>query len=103
MPVNFNKNPDAFNQMRGLSADKLQDFAEVMTHDAREGSPFDTGHNKRSIDFEVLPDIQFAAGFGFRVFTESGYGAYLDLGTARIPARPYFRRAFETARIQVLS
>ena len=59
---------------------------------AKEGSPVSTGTNKRSIatDVEETPD-----GVKAELYTQSGYGGYLELGTRRMSARPYLYPAFE--------
>jgi hypothetical protein len=36
-----------------------------------------------------------------RAYTESGYGAYLELGTSRMAARPYFAPAFRIAAAEL--
>ena len=33
-----------------------------------------------------------------RVITESGYGAILEIGSSKMPARPYMRPGFDAAR-----
>ena len=81
----------ALEDIRKITHDDLRGVAETMVEVAKANSPVDTGHNRDSIDFkETLID--------FRVFTESGYGAYLELGTARMAAMPYFAPAFEQAK-----
>ncbi len=55
---------------------------------ARDLSPFDEGTNSRSIRHSV-------AGKTAEIHTESGYGGYLEVGTSRMPARPYLRPAIE--------
>lgn len=46
----------------------------------------DTGHNRRSID----SDVELTAdGPKASLFTQSGYGGYLETGTSKMPARPY--------------
>lgn len=54
--------------------------------------PGGTGTNRRSIDSTVIegPD-----GPEAELFTQSGYGAYLELGTSRMRAQPYLNPAFE--------
>ena len=51
-------------------------------------SPHKTGNNSRSITYSVK-------GKTAKIWTESGYGGYLEIGTARMPARPYLRPAIE--------
>lgn len=70
----------------------LQSFADSMAERAREKSPVDTGHNKRSIDY------QFEGRHSFRIFSESGYGGFLEFGTARMQPRPYFAPAFSETK-----
>ncbi len=33
----------------------------------------------------------------FRIYTQSGYGGYLELGTAKMSAKPYIYPAFQRA------
>ena len=51
----------------------------------------DTGHNRRSIDATVEDTPE---GPSAQLFTQSGYGGYLELGTSRMIARPYLWPAF---------
>jgi HK97 gp10 family phage protein len=59
---------------------------------AKEGSPVLTGTNKRSIDTEVT---QIPSGVQAKLFTQSGYGGYLEIGTRNMSARPYLQPAFD--------
>lgn len=60
--------------------------------EARGEKRTDTGHNRRTIDaaVEETPDGPQAS-----LFTQSGYGGYLEVGTSKMPARPYLWPAFE--------
>lgn len=49
-------------------------------------SPHDTGNNRRSISGDV---IEVGGMTGGSIQTASGYGAFLELGTLRMPPRPY--------------
>ena len=51
-------------------------------------SPYHRGTNRRSIKYSVK-------GKTAKIWTESGYGGYLEVGTAGMPARPYLRPAIE--------
>lgn len=51
-----------------------------------------TGTNRRSIDSEVT---ETENGPQAELFTQSGYGAYLELGTSKMRAQPYLYPAFE--------
>lgn len=61
------------------------------------GTPYKTGHNRRSIAFKEAGFLGRLIGVSFTVFTQSGYGGLLDTGTAARPAYPYFRPSFEVA------
>ena len=71
------------------------EFVEVMVEQAKEHTPHVTGNNKRCISYLQGTDGSFAVG------TVSGYGAYLEFGTSRMPARPYFLPAAETAKQKI--
>lgn len=51
-----------------------------------------TGHNRRSIDSQVT---EVPEGVRAQVFTQSGYGGYLELGTSKMRAQPYLNPAFD--------
>lgn len=51
-----------------------------------------TGNNRRSIDSAVSATPE---GVQAVLFTQSGYGAYLELGTSRMAAQPYLNPALE--------
>src|SRR5438045_6616350 len=50
-----------------------------------------TGTNRRSIDFTVELSEQ---GVQAKLFTQSGYGGYLEVGTSKMRAQPYLYPAF---------
>jgi HK97 gp10 family phage protein len=54
--------------------------------------PGGTGTNRRSID-SVVEDS--AEGPQAELFTQSGYGGYLEVGTSKMRAQPYLWPAFE--------
>lgn len=51
-----------------------------------------TGTNRRSIDVDV---IDTAKGVQAQIYTQSGYGGYLETGTGRMRAQPYIWPAFK--------
>jgi HK97 gp10 family phage protein len=59
---------------------------------AVEGSPVITGTNRRSIDTEVT---QQPEGVKAELFTQSGYGGYIEVGTSKMKAQPYLWPAFQ--------
>jgi HK97 gp10 family phage protein len=50
-----------------------------------------TGHNRRSIDVTVTASDK---GVEASLFTQSGYGGYLETGTSKMRAQPYLYPAF---------
>jgi hypothetical protein len=71
---------------------------------AKRLSPKDTGLNAKSIGFRkvFLADARFKSGkgknVGYAMFTRSGYGLYLEMGTYKMAARPYMRPAILLAK-----
>ncbi len=53
--------------------------------------PGGTGHNRRSIDITVEMTEK---GPQAQLFTQSGYGGYLETGTSRMRAQPYLWPSF---------
>ncbi len=80
----------------------LRDVTVRVTADAVDHSPILTGNNRRSIAAEVSGMGGTVAGEGpservvdealiqSAVYSTSGYGGYLEVGTQNTPARPYF-------------
>jgi len=66
----------------------MKDTVVLIARDSIQGSPVLTGNNRRSIKYEV----KRLAG---SIFSTSGYGGYLETGTVKMPARPYFRPALD--------
>lgn len=54
-------------------------------------SPSGTGTNRRSIDTET---VETANGPQSTLFTQDGYGGYLEVGTSKMPAQPCLYPAF---------
>ena len=67
--------------------------------DAFRGSPFKTGNNARSIEVEVK---EVGGRIEGSIFTQSGYGGWLEIGTSKMPARPYLFPAVERNREAIL-
>lgn len=70
---------------------------DILT-EAKQGSPVKTGHNRRTIDAEVE---QKPEGVRAQVFTQSGYGGYLETGTRKMKARPYMYPAFQAGMLKL--
>jgi HK97 gp10 family phage protein len=58
----------------------------------KKAHPSGTGTNRRSIDSTVTDT---PSGPQAELFTQSGYGGYLELGTSKMRAQPYLNPAFE--------
>ena len=65
----------------GLKDTVVEAAAEVV-----RGSPVLTGHNRRSIGYWVRK-------LRAKIFSTSGYGGYLETGTSKMAAQPYFKPA----------
>lgn len=52
----------------------------------------DHGLNRASIDTDI---VEVDAGVQATIFTQSGYGGYLESGTSKMPARPYLAPAVQ--------
>jgi len=90
----------------------LVDSVTDITNDAIQLCVVDTGHNRRSIAYKVdkkavrkgrpkgdekpfeegEPDTGTLEG---AIYSTSGYGGYLETGTARMEPRPYIKPAFD--------
>lgn len=105
----------------------VQGLANESVELAKEGSPVGTpestgiagyrgGTNRRSITADYSEGAGGASGaigeegsaggnegmpsgddIGMRIYTQSGYGGYLEIGTSRMAARPYIVPGFTTA------
>lgn len=77
----------------GAIFDGIQEVFEIdIKGDAVENSPVDTGLNRRSIDTDVKWTAQ---GVQATIYTQSGYGGYLEIGTYIMAARAYIFPAFQ--------
>lgn len=78
-------------KLRKAVADGMEDaLDDPIKLAAVDGSPRRRGTNRRSINFDV--DRARLTG---RLFTQSGYGGYLEVGTSKMAARPYMVPAVE--------
>lgn len=70
------------------TVEAIKDVVTDVAHDAIQGSPKRTGHNMRSIQYD-------AKELEGTVYSTSGYGGYLETGTVKMPAQPYFKPALD--------
>jgi HK97 gp10 family phage protein len=69
----------------------LETYSQYITPRAQELSPYLTGNNARTITHEVT---KVPGGVTAELYTQSGYGGYLEIGTKKMHARPYLYTAF---------
>ena len=85
----------ALKKMEKITDGILERFADQMVNYAKmappSGAPIITGNLRSNITKEPIRK-------GFRVFTETGYGGFVELGTRKRAANPYLRRAFDKTR-----
>jgi len=86
----------------------LRDTIVAIHNDVVELSPVKTGHNRRSIASEVSRMGTVTQGDDAQpekvvddsldeaaCYSTSGYGGFLETGTSKMAAQPYFRPAFD--------
>jgi hypothetical protein len=79
-----------------LCMEDLNSLCEFMSGFAKMLTPVKTGNNKRSISID--PAKKNGQTPVARVFTTSGYGGWLEIGTSKMAARPYMGPAFDAAK-----
>ena len=90
------KTKEVQNKVEKATNQGLKDVVTDIADDAIKGSPIDTGHNRRSIKFEVGPHGEIAKKeLEGAIYSTSGYGGYLETGTVKMAARPYFKPALD--------
>lgn len=92
------KTKEAQDKVNKASKQGLKDVVTDIANDAIQGSPYLTGHNRRSIKYEVGPGKEVAKEeLSGAVYSTSGYGGYLETGlvSKNYPPRPYFKPALD--------
>lgn len=90
----------ALAEINRLSNTALVEFVETTVEIAKDIVKVDTGNLKDSIDSDTIGSAfaRFAIRV-FRIFTQTGYGAFVELGTARMERQPFLGPAIsETIR-----
>jgi hypothetical protein len=71
--------------------------------DGKSGSG-DSKYSKKSKSFDhtgaTAADARLKRGLGFGIFTQTGYGAYHELGTSKIEANPFIRPGVQKAKAE---
>jgi HK97 gp10 family phage protein len=85
--------------VKDAARSSMRDTVVAIAADTVAGSPKKTGNNMRSIKYEVsgmgsneMVDPNKIEG---AIYSTSGYGGYLETGTYKMGARPYFRPALD--------
>ncbi|MCK5236326.1 MAG: hypothetical protein KAR06_04995 [Deltaproteobacteria bacterium] len=79
---------EARKQVEDAGKESLKDVTVDIANDAIKGSPKLTGNNARSIKYEIKKNEA-------SIFSTSGYGGFLETGTVKMAARPYFKPALD--------
>lgn len=86
---------EAATKVMKLTGNGIIEFTDVFTENTKRRSPFLSGNNKSLIDKDNRVSITGNRVIGASVFSQSGYGGFLELGTSRMAAQPYFRPALD--------
>ena len=99
------KSKEVEDKVKRATKQGLKDVITDIANDAIKNAPpppkfgttyMSTGHNARSIKFEVGPGGEVAKGeLEGAVYSTSGYGGFLETGTVKMAARPYFKPALD--------
>jgi len=90
------KTKEAQDTVKKATKQAIKDVITDIAQDAIEQSPVLTGNNRRSIMFEVGPGGEVAKeDLTGAVYSTSGYGGFLETGTVRRAATPYFKPALD--------
>lgn len=84
------KTPEVIRQITQLTGDRLVAFTEDAVSEIKTEAPYDTG-NHRSLIAHGPGEKSFGGkATSMRIFSQSGYGAYLEFGTSRMTSQPHF-------------
>ena len=98
------KTEEATKQVIEANKKAMRDTVVEVTGDAVKGSPWETGNNRRSIVGDASGMGKVAGQGGSErlvddskiegaVYSTSGYGGLLEVGTSKMAARPYIKPA----------
>ena len=93
-------------EVLNANREAMRDTVVGVTNDSVKLSPWLTGNNRRSIAGEVSGMGKVAGEGGAErmvddskiegaVYSTSGYGGYLETGSVKMSARPYFKPALD--------
>ena len=93
-------NPNLEGDLAQHTQDMIQeDFIDKVIYRAKDESPHVTGHNKEQITARKAGKAKWNMGTigKGKPGVKTRYGGYLELGTAKMPAQPYFAPAIKAA------
>jgi len=82
-------------QIGDLTEGRLRDLAEEMTDVAKTNCPVDTGNLRDSIEWDAQE--MSTEKKTVTIYTQTGYGGWVELGTSRQAAQPFLAPAFKQA------
>jgi HK97 gp10 family phage protein len=89
--------PEAIQNSPVTPEGMAHNLAKFQSEHHKEGTTIDpvklkgTGHNRQSLDVEFT---ETPSGTQATLFSQSGYGGYLEVGTSKMRAQPYIWPAF---------
>ncbi len=90
------KTKEVETKINKASKQGLKDVVVDIAGDTIKGSPWLTGNNARSIKYEVGPGGEVAKKeLEGAIYSTSGYGGFLETGTVKRAAKPYFKPALD--------
>lgn len=93
----FKTNPKAVGAILKLHQAKLKEFAQKAAEISKRLAPVISGNLKRSIDWDELE-----AGRGVIIFTATGYGGWVEIGTSKFEGRRFIARGVNLAAKEIL-
>ena len=90
------KSKEVEDKVKKATQQGLKDVVRDIAQETINESPKLTGNNMLSIRYEVGPGGEIAKGdLEGAVYSTSGYGGFLETGTVKMAARPYFKPALD--------
>lgn len=89
--VIFNRLPEIAGRLRADGAALVQETADNVATGAQQRAPVDTGYLRANIHRQ-------GSGLDATVVSEAPYSGYVEYGTGRMGARPFFWPALEAER-----
>lgn len=95
MKIKINKT--GLKKLLAISQKRLVKFAENAVTIASAEAPYISGHLSRNILWEEL-----LKGKGVIIFTRTGYGGWVEMGTAHFEGRRFLAKGVDLAKKEIL-